>query len=111
MEIRIKDIRENYGLSQFEMAEKMNISQPTYARFERQTTKIDLNRLEIFSKVIGMTLIDVITFPEKYISIRDIGKEINRKEPEVVVQIKVFESKRAEILKTIFGENVEILNT
>jgi len=111
MEIRIKDIRENYGLSQFEMAEKMNISQPTYARFERQTTKIDLRRLEDFSRVVNMSLIDVITFPDKYISIRDIGKEINRTEPEVVVQIKVVESKREEILKTIFGKDIEILNT
>lgn len=111
MEIRIKEIREKYGLSQFEMADKMNISQPTYARFERQRTKIDLHRLETFARTLGMNLIDVITFPDRYISIREIGKEINRKEPEVVVQIKVFESKRAEILKTIFGENVEILNT
>ena len=111
MEIRIKEIREKQGFSQFEMAEKMNISQPTYARFERQRTKIDLHRLEVFAKIVNMSLIDVITFPDKYLSIKDIGKEINRKEPEVVVQIKVFESKRAEILKSIFGENVEILNT
>lgn len=111
MEIRIKEIREKLGFSQFEMADKMNISQPTYARFERQRTKIDLHRLHDFAKVVNMSLIDVITFPEKYISIREIGKEINRTEPEVVVQIKVVESKREEILKTIFGKDIEVLNT
>lgn len=110
MKLRIKEIREKNGLSQAEMAEKMNISQSTYARFERETTKIDLQRLDVFAKACNMELIDIVTYPDRYINIRDIGKEINRKEPEVVVQIKVTETKREEILRSIFGKNVEILN-
>lgn len=110
MKLKIKEIREKAGLSQDEMAEKMNISQPTYARFERHRTKIDLQRLEVFAKVMNMTPIDVITYPDRYINVVDIGKEINRTEPEVIVQIKVTKSKREEILKTILGENVELLN-
>lgn len=110
MKLKIKEIREKAGYNQFEMAEKMNISQSTYARFETKTTKIDLDRLEVFAKVLNMTIVDVITFPDRYINVVDIGKEINRTEPEVIVQIKVTKSKREEILKTILGDNVELLN-
>ena len=111
MKTKFKEIREKAGFSQFEMADKMHISQSTYARFERQTTKIDLQRTEDFAKAVNMDLIDVLTFPERYINVRDIGKEINHAEPEVVVQIKVFESKREEILRTVFGKDIEVLKT
>lgn len=110
MKLKIKEIREKAGFNQVEMAAKMNMSQSTYARFELQTTKNDLQRIEDFARAVNMTLIDVITFPDRYINVVDIGKEINRTEPEVVVQIKVTKSKREEILKTILGENVELLN-
>ena len=110
MKLKIKEIREKAGFNQVEMAAKMNMSQSTYARFELQTTKNDLQRIEDFAKAVNMTLIDVITFPDRYINVVDICKEINRTEPEVVVQIKVTKSKREEILKTILGDNVELLN-
>ena len=110
MKLRIKELREKAGLSQQEMADKMNISQSTYARFEYSTTKIDLERLECFARVVNMDVIDVIAYPERYINIIDIGKEINKNEPEVVVQIKVTASKRDAILKSLFGNNTEILN-
>ena len=110
MKLKIKEIREKADYSQDEMAEKMHISQSTYARFELQTTKIDLQRIEAFAKAINMAPIDVITFPDRYINVVDIGREINRTEPEVIVQIKVTQSKRDAILKTILGDNVELLN-
>lgn len=109
MKLNIKEIREKAGFSQDEMAAKMNISQSTYARFETQNTKIDLDRVESFAKALNMSIVDVITFPDRYINVVDIGKEINRTEPEVIVQIKVTKSKREEILKTILGDNVELL--
>lgn len=109
MKLRIREIRENAGYSQDEMAALMNTSQSTYARFELHNTKIDLQRLEDFAKALNMSVIDVITYPDHYINLLDIGKEINRTEPEVIVQIKVTKSKREEILKTILGDNIELL--
>lgn len=109
MKLNLKEIREKIGISQIEMAERMNISQSTYARFERENTKIDLQRLDSFAKVVNMTVIDVIAYPDKYINIANIGELINQSEPEVIVQMKVTKSKREQILKTIFGDSVEIL--
>jgi transcriptional regulator with XRE-family HTH domain len=110
MKPEIKAIREKSGFSQELMAEKMKISQSAYARFELSKTKIDLKRLESFASVLGMDVVDVLTYPERYINVRDIGKEINNAGPEVIVQIRVKEKKREEILRMLFGDSdVEIL--
>lgn len=110
MELKIKEIRDNAGFSQYEMAEKMNLSQSAYARFELSKTKIDLNRLEVFANALNMSIVDVIKYPERYVNVRDIAKEIKSFEPDVTIQIKVKEEKKDEVLKIVLGENnVELL--
>src|SRR5574344_3103440 len=104
MELKIKSIREKAGFSQYEMADKIYLSQSAYARFELSKTKIDLNRLEAFANAVGMSIVDVITFPEHYINVRDIGNELGKIGPEVLVQIKVTEQKRDEVLKIVLGD-------
>jgi len=111
MKPEFKLIREKKGFSQEIMAEKMQITQSAYARFELSKTKIDLKRVELFANAIGWEVIDVLTYPERYINIRDIGKELNNNQPEVIVQIKVRENKRKSILDALFeGKEIEILN-
>ena len=101
MEIKIKQIRENAGLSQEKMAEKMNITQSSYARFVLSKSKSDLNRIESFANALGMSVIDVITYPEKYINTKDVNEELNKKGPEIIVQIKVKENTKKEILNLL----------
>ncbi|MDR1984107.1 MAG: helix-turn-helix transcriptional regulator [Prevotellaceae bacterium] len=111
MKVNVKEIREKLGFSQEMMAEKMNISQSAYARFELQKTKIDLARLTVFANSVGMNFIDVLTFPERYINVRDIGKEIGSNSPEIFIHIKIKEKKRTDIMKLLFGDNnIDILN-
>jgi transcriptional regulator with XRE-family HTH domain len=111
MELKIKLLRERAGFTQEQMAEKMELSQSAYARFELSKTKIDLKRLERFAKELNRSLIEVLTFPDRYINVVDIGKELNSYTPDVTVQIKVAGEKRDTILKTIFGDkDLEILN-
>jgi transcriptional regulator with XRE-family HTH domain len=111
MELKIKELRDRAGFSQEEIAAKMEISQSAYARFELSKTKIDLKRLESFAGQLNMSLMDVITYPERYVNMRDIGKELNIYEPDVVIQIKVRGNKRENVLKAVFEDNeLEILN-
>ncbi len=42
LHLRIKELREEAGLSQAEMAKKMGISQQTYSRYENHTSEIPL---------------------------------------------------------------------
>ncbi len=110
MKVKIKEIRESAGLSQYQMAEKMDITQSAYARFESSKSKIDLNRLECFANALGMSIVDVIKYPEHYINVKDIAKEMRAYEPDVTLQIKVKEEKRDEIMRIVLGDkNIELL--
>ena len=106
MEIKIKEIRESLGLTQDEIAEKMNITQPVYARFENQNTKTDLQRVEDFAKALNMSVIDVIGYPDRFVNVKEIGKEAK---PEMTLQIKVPEEKWGDVLFEILGNKLELL--
>ena len=105
----IRILRESKEYSQECMAELLHITQSAYARFERGATKTDLKTVSLVAQVLGMNLIDVITYPEKYVNIKDISKENVTSEPEVILQIKVTGDKKDQILKTAFeNSGVEI---
>jgi len=107
----IRDLRESKGYSQDCMAELMGITQSAYARFERGAIKTDLKTVSLAAKVLEVTLVDVITYPEKYINSKDVAKEVSTSEPEVILQIKIKGDKKKEILKTAIGNSgFEILN-
>jgi len=109
MKPKLKEIREAYGLSTYEMAKCMAITQSAYMRMESGKTKTDLNRLEDFAKVVGMSLIDVITYPQKYVPESNVSPK--EQPPEVTIQLKLSEEKRDAVLQTIFGKSgIELIN-
>jgi transcriptional regulator with XRE-family HTH domain len=101
----IRILRESKGYSQDCLAELIGITQSSYARFERGATKTDLKMISLVAQALEMNLIDIITYPEKYINIKDASKEVATTEPEVILQIKVRGDKRDQILKATFGDN------
>ena len=110
MELKIKELRESRKLSTYQVAKLMKIPQATYSRFERGASKIDLERLELFAKAMGMSVVDVIVYPERYINVRDISKEMKVYEPDVMIQLKVRGDKRDAVLATVLGkDNLELL--
>ena len=105
----IRIIRESKGYSQDYMAELMMTTQSSYARFERGATKTDLKTVFLVAKVLNMSIIDVITYPERYVNIKDISKDIETSEPELILQIKITGDKKHQILQTAFeGGKFEI---
>ncbi|MDD3686987.1 MAG: helix-turn-helix transcriptional regulator [Bacteroidales bacterium] len=105
----IRTIREIKGFSQEAMAEKMNITQPKYARFERGATKTDLEMIYKTALVLGVEVIDLITYPKKYVDISTITDSEN--EVKAVLQIELKKEKKEQVLKLVFGDNnLEILN-
>jgi transcriptional regulator with XRE-family HTH domain len=103
-----KKIRELKGDSQSELADKMKKTQSAYARYELGKTKIDFETIMLFANTVNMSVVDVITFPEKW------GPLENREENEetrVTLQIELKKEKKDQVLKLAFGENIlEILN-
>lgn len=106
---QFKIIRESNGLSQEDLAEKMNKSQSSYARIELGVTKIDFETLKDFSSAVGMTEIDVITYPEKWAPIG--SSQEDGDDTKVVLQIELKKEKKDQVMKLVFGDNnIEILN-
>lgn len=85
----VKKIRELMNLSQDAMAEKMNITQSAYARFETGKSKTDLENLKKFCSVTNYSLVDLITYPEKYISIGEIREYVNFNNPKAKIVVEI----------------------
>lgn len=64
---KIKEIREHFNLSQEFVGKKMNRSQSTYGKLETGSTNIAFSDIELFANAVNLSVIDVITWPEKWV--------------------------------------------
>ncbi|OOR98975.1 hypothetical protein B0187_06870 [Haemophilus paracuniculus] len=60
----IRDFREDRGLTQAQMAEKLNLSVEGYAKIERGSSQVKIDRLEQIACVLGISVADLIPFGE-----------------------------------------------
>ena len=56
MNLKLQDIRENNELSQKAVVDILNVSQPTYSRWEKEIEIIPLNKLILFAKYFNVSL-------------------------------------------------------
>ena len=103
MELKLKEIRERHALSQEETAAKMHISQSAYARFEASKTKVDLERLETFASVMGMSVMDVLNYPSKSEAEWEIVEGELSDDDVMTIVMKVKEPKKHRILEMLLG--------
>jgi transcriptional regulator with XRE-family HTH domain len=101
----LRTIRELNGLSQEQTAELLCKTQSSYARIERGATKIDLEILANFAQVMKMDLIDVITFPEKYVNIKEINKSL-KQQSKTFIQIELNYENKDALLKLLEDNNL-----
>jgi transcriptional regulator with XRE-family HTH domain len=62
----IEAIRKQKGIKQAVLAEKMGISQPTYSGYLTQNQDIRYSLLLDIANKLDISVIDIITYPEKY---------------------------------------------
>lgn len=62
---KIKKTRELRGYSQEYLANQLGISQKTYSNIETNQAKVDYNRLEEISKILKISLVELLSFDEK----------------------------------------------
>ncbi len=104
----IRKIREQGDYSQDSIAGLMDISQAKYARFERGSTKTDLDLVVKFAEATDMTIIDVITFPEKFVNSDSVDKLKN--ENKLVLQISIEEERMDKVLNFVLqNDNVKLM--
>lgn len=64
---KIKLMRETKEWSQEEMAEKLNMSVSGYSKIERGETNPHISKLEQIAQILGIDLIELISFGEKHV--------------------------------------------
>lgn len=103
----IKEIRLQKGVNQQVIANALNLDVAVVSNIEKGKRDLRVRELEIISSVLEMSVVDLFTYPEKYIKISQQEDE----HVEAVLQIKLRKDKKDQVLKLIFGENnIEILN-
>lgn len=63
----IEEIRKEKHIKQIVIAEILGIGQPAYSNFINRESDITYSRLLQISNALGVTPIDVITWPEKWV--------------------------------------------
>ena len=94
----IRKIREINDISQETMADMLNMSQSAYARFELGKAKTDLSILSKIANKMDMSIIDIITYPKKYV---DSESFKNKEETKVTISIELKEETKKKVLELI----------
>lgn len=105
-------IRNDRGFKQATVAEGIFVDYSTYSKIESGQIKLSTERLEELANFFDMDIIDIITYPNKYVSLSEAPESIKKSHtPKVLVQIEVDEDKKEQILKMVLGEeNHTLLN-
>lgn len=64
---KIKKVRELKNYTQDYMAQRLNVSQSTYSRYEKEDGDLTISQLKEISDIFGMKVDDLINFDEKFI--------------------------------------------
>jgi transcriptional regulator with XRE-family HTH domain len=64
---KIKKVRELKNYTQEYMAQRLNVSQSTYSRYEKEDNDITVALLNEISEIFGMKIEDLLSFDEKVV--------------------------------------------
>lgn len=103
----IKVIRLQKAINQQVIADALNLDVAVVSNIENGKRELRVKELEIISKALGIPVIDLFTYPDKYVK----ASQKDEEPIEAVLQIKLRKEKKEQVLKLVFGENdIEILN-
>lgn len=103
----IKEIRLNKGIKQQIIADALCVDVAVISNIEKGKRELKVSELEKISKVLGVTVVDLFTYPKKYVE----SNECVNDPVEAILQIKLRKDKKEQVLKLVFGDNnLEILN-
>lgn len=103
----IRKIRLNKGINQQVIADALNVDVAVISNIEKGKRELKVSELEIISNALEVSVLDLFTYPKKYVEAEDSSSE----PLEAILQIKLRKDKKDQVLKLVFGENnLEILN-
>lgn len=103
----IRKIIAERNLKQSAVGDMANISESQFSRVLKGQVQLSLNQLANIASGLGLRAIDIITYPEVYVSQTE--REDNC--PEVLLQLKLRKEKKNQVFKLLFGDNdIDIIN-
>lgn len=103
----LRKIMTDKGLKQAAMADFAGITASQYSKVMSGSVQLSLQQLSNLATNLGMREIDIITYPERFVS----DTAIQQEPLEAVLQIRLKKDKQDQVLRLVFGDNnVEILN-
>ena len=103
----LRKIIADRNLKQAAVGEMANISESQFSRVLSGQVQLSLNQLANIASGLGLREIDIITYPEVFVS----ETEKEEDNSEVLLQFKLKKDKKDQVLKLVFGDNdIEILN-
>jgi transcriptional regulator with XRE-family HTH domain len=104
-------IRKKKGFSQEYLGSKLGMGQSGYGLIEQGERGLQYDILLQIAAAFEMDVIDVITYPQKYVNSSTILENALCVDEKVTLQIELKKEKKEQVLKLVFGENnLEILN-
>jgi transcriptional regulator with XRE-family HTH domain len=97
----IKQIRLERGYSQEFMASQLKIEQTGYSYIETGRRKLKYETLEQIAIVFGISVIDIIAYPEKYINVEQVALETKKKDGRVAILIEVADEDKPQIFEIV----------
>ncbi len=95
------------NLTQASLAAPLDVAEGNVSKLLHNKTKLTYDMLSHIASFLSMSVIDIITWPEKYVKVSTPDPE----PLEAILQIKLKKDKKDQVLKLVFGENnIEILN-
>jgi transcriptional regulator with XRE-family HTH domain len=107
----IARIRKQKGFSQDYLASKLGMKQSGYGMIENGDRGLQYEVLLQIAVAFEMDVVDIITYPHKFIDATSILKDTFSIDEKVTLQIELKKEKKDQVLKLVFGQNnLEIFN-
>jgi len=89
---KIRYCRNLKNWSQDEMADRLDLSLPAYSKIERNITDVGFKRLTQIAKVLGLTVVELLSVPPKPGENSDLQRALIEKDKEINrLQTKIIE--------------------
>lgn len=103
---KIKEIRLQRAMNQQVLADWLKLDVSAVSNIEKGKRDLRFCELEKIANLFEMPVVDIVTWPKKYV------EQNQPPEPpvEAILQLKLNEDKKKQILQIVFGDNIEVLN-
>lgn len=81
----IEAIRREKGVKQEVIAERLGVSQQSYSGYFTETGDMKISRIQEIADILGVDLVDIVTYPVKYVPAEDVVEcEKCREKDEII---------------------------